>query len=224
MTPTSIYLAADSRLLFWQAGDARPFLDAFLRASGAARPRAAYIGASNGDHPDYYAIFAAAMDQRDIAERRMIDSRFAAADRDFLAAAQVILLAGGDVERGWRVFESTGIGAAVRDAHRRGAVLVGISAGAVQLGLGMAADGPRGSVQRTFGLVPHFIAAHAEADSWAQLRRTVELGAPASGIGIPWGGGLVCPAGGTVAALRVAATELLFARGRITVSELPPQA
>lgn len=224
MSAPPIYLAADSRLLFWQAGEARPFLDAVLRESGTARPRAAYVGASNGDHPGYYEIFAAALDQRDVADRCLIASRFRAADRDFLATARVILLAGGDVERGWRVLEESGMGAAIRAAHRRGAVLAGISAGAVQLGLGMAADGPRGPLLRTFGLVPHFIGAHEEASGWAHLRRTVELGAPATGIGIPFGGGLVCEPGGAVRALRVAAAELRWERGGIAVSELPPQA
>lgn len=48
--------------------------------------------------------------------------------------AQLIVLAGGDVRLGWNTFENTGMKDVIVDRYAHGAVLVGVSAGAVQLG------------------------------------------------------------------------------------------
>ena len=56
-----LYLLADSQLLFWKRQD-RLLLEAAL--DGLARDTslsAAYIGASNGDRPEFYGIFEAAV-------------------------------------------------------------------------------------------------------------------------------------------------------------------
>ena len=69
-----------------------------------------------------------------ISGRRMIDSSFGPDDRAFLERAQLIVLAGGDVRLGWNTFEKTGMKDVILGRYAQGAVLVGISAGAVQLG------------------------------------------------------------------------------------------
>lgn len=51
-----------------------------------------------------------------------------------VAGSALILLAGGDTRAGWSAFEGCGMAAALRAAHAAGAVLVGISAGAIHLG------------------------------------------------------------------------------------------
>src|ERR1700722_17803817 len=54
-----LYLLADSQLLFWKRQD-RPLLDASLDGLARDTPvSAAYIGASNGDRPEFYGIFEA---------------------------------------------------------------------------------------------------------------------------------------------------------------------
>src|SRR5215207_3261208 len=132
--PQPIYLFADSRLLFWRDGGTL-FLDSVRRLSTRDSPRAAYIGASNGDDPAYYSIFEAAMEGAGVNDCRMILSSFPPADRSFLNDADIILLAGGDVEKGWGVFVETGMREFVVRRYNEGAVLLGVSAGAVQLGL-----------------------------------------------------------------------------------------
>ena len=68
-----LYLLADSQLLFWKRHD-RPLLDAALDGLPRDTPlSAAYIGASNGDRPEYYGIFEAAVDAIGITDRRMIE-------------------------------------------------------------------------------------------------------------------------------------------------------
>ena len=59
-----LYLLADSQLLFWKRQD-RLLLEAALDALARDTPlSAAYIGASNGDRPEFYGIFKAAVDAR----------------------------------------------------------------------------------------------------------------------------------------------------------------
>lgn len=138
-----LYLFADSQLLFWKRRD-RLLLEEALDGLGRDTPlSAAYIGASNGDRPEYYGIFEAAMDALGVTDRRMIDSSFGPADRAFLERAWLIVLAGGDVRLGWDTFEHTGMKDVILRRHTQGAVLVGVSAGAVQLGRYGIVEKPR---------------------------------------------------------------------------------
>src|SRR5215472_1459840 len=128
-----VFLLADSQLLFWREGG-RPFLARaaeLLAADGVSGPvRAAYLGASNGDAPEFYDLFVAAMAEIGIADCRLIPTAVAAEDHAYLESADLILLAGGDVERGWRAFEHAGLPPKLLARYYAGALLVGISAGA----------------------------------------------------------------------------------------------
>ena len=186
----TLYLLADSQLLFWSEGDTS-FMTRVRDGLDAAHPSAAYIGASNGDQPEFYGIFEAAMASAGIDTRRQIVSNYGLDDARFLHHAELIVLAGGDVARGWDVFESTGMGTAIRKRHREGATLIGISAGSVQLGLKARRDANGDALIDTFGMVPHIVDVHDEAGGWARLRSTLAAsGLPVRGLGIPPGGGL----------------------------------
>ena len=165
------------------------------------RLRAAYIGASNGDDPDFYALFVAAMEAVGIFECAMIPSAISEADLAFLNDADVILLAGGDVETGWRAFLSNGLNKHIVRRYFEGATLIGISAGAVQLGLGgLAGDG---SLIETFKLVPFIIGAHEESDNWKTTKELLRLSpVDTCAIGLPTGGGAIYHADHTVEPLR----------------------
>src|ERR1700739_2233576 len=129
-----LYLLANSQLLFWKRRD-RLLLEAALDGLAQDTPlSAAYIGASNGDRPEFYEIFEAAVDAIGITDRRMIDSSFGPDHRAFLERRPLIVLAGGDVRLGWNIFEKTGMKDVILGRYAQAAVLVGISAGAVQLG------------------------------------------------------------------------------------------
>src|ERR1044071_8675821 len=103
-----IYLFADSQLLFWH-NKGTLFLDNIKEIILPASPKAAYIGASNGDDPQFYSIFEAAMENIGIRNCRMIPSSFTSTDESFLNEADMIVLAGGDVERGWNIFNQSGL-------------------------------------------------------------------------------------------------------------------
>jgi cyanophycinase len=219
-----IYLFADSQLLFW-SNKGTLFLDAIRELIVPTSPKAAYIGASNGDAPEFYSIFKAAMENIGIRDCRMIPSSFTSVDESFLNEADIILLAGGDVERGWRVFNHAGLTEFIIRRYYEGAFLIGVSAGAVQLGLfGLTQEeGSHNKLIDTFKLVPFMIGAHEERQEWRKLREAIELlDGSANGIGIPTGGGLIYYPDHSIEAIRYPLTELSMREGLIRSNLLLP--
>jgi cyanophycinase len=179
-----IYLFADSQLLFWR-WQGSPFLLTLRNLVESQSFKAAYVGASNDNDPAYYGIFEAAIQSIGVAECRMVSN----SDITFVEQADLVLLSGGDVDKGWRIFEQNGLKELLIRRYHQGVLLVGSSAGAVQLGM--------------LGLVPYVISAHDEKDSWAGLKETLRgLGKPVNGIGIPTGAGMVYHADRSIEAIR----------------------
>lgn len=209
----SILLLADSQLLFWRE-NGQLLLDRVVKECAREKLKAAYIGASNGDQPDFYSIFVAAMEGAGVCECRMIPSALTGPDIAFLNDADIILLAGGDVEAGWRVFLSNGLNELIVRKYLEGASLIGVSAGAVQLGMcGLAGDG---SLIETFKLVPLIIGAHEEADNWKTTIELLQLSATTkTAIGLPTGGGAIYYSDHSVEPLRYPLVELSLTEGNI---------
>lgn len=226
MSTQPIYLLADSQLLFWSDGRS-PFTAAIRERIGTREPKAAYVGASNGDDPAYYSIFEAGMDRMDVRDRRLISSLFRDEDREYLSDADIILLAGGDVARGWRIMRQTGMCDLIRQRFEQGATLIGVSAGAVLLGLqGWTEQSSNEDfVFDSFGLLPWLIDAHDEERNWSRLRNRIELSAPrCSAIGLPAGSGMICHPDLTLEPVRRPVCE--FNRNGATLTFrllLPPQ-
>ena len=221
-----IYLLADSHLLFWR-NKGPLFLASINELIGHSSPKAAYIGASNGDDPQFYEIFEAAMEGIGIRDCRMILSSFSAADELFMNDADIILLAGGEIEKGWKVFEEVGLKELIIRRYRESAVLIGISAGAVQLGqYGLIeAEDSFNRIIDTFKLVPFIIGAHEEKQEWLGLRTAVELlEGSVSGIGIPTGGVLIYHPDQSIEAIRHPVYEITKRDGVVSQSLLFPKA
>lgn len=226
-----IVCLADSQLLFWQDPDrGEPWLASIRPHLPEGGASAAYLGASNGDDPAFYSIFAAAMETVGVADLRMIRSTFPEEDRAYLEQADLILLAGGDPMRGWRLFEQSGIREVISRRYFEGALLMGVSAGAVQLGWAATddeapADGAEAQVELTFRLVPAVIGAHEETDDWQSLRRLLRNSALSiRGLGIPSGGGLLYHPDGTVEPVRRPLQEIVLDEGTLRQSLLFPGA
>lgn len=196
----SIVLLADSQLLFWRE-NGELLLERVVKERTRDQLKAAYIGASNGDHPDFYEVFVAAMQGAGIFDCRMIPSAISEADTVFLDDADIILLSGGDVAAGWQVFLNNGLSKHIVRRYFEGAFLIGVSAGAVQLGL--CCLGAGGSLIETFKLVPFIIGAHEESTNWKttiDLLRLTDQGTTA--IGLPAGGGAIYHPDHTLTPLR----------------------
>ena len=219
-----IYLFADSQLLFWKDYD-QLFLDSVRDLIECPQPKAAYIGASNGDEPAFYSLFQGAMDGIGVRDCCMINAHLSGAESSFLNRADLILLAGGDVQRGWDAFKQNGVREAVVKRYLEGAVLIGISAGSVQLGW---FGWPEGELTGnrlfdTFKLVPFAVDAHDEKNAWRNLRQSLQFsGGVVHGIGLPAGGGLIYHTNHTVESIRYPAVELFLKNGEITQSLLMP--
>lgn len=211
-----IYLTADSLLWAQPSDPGAAFVELIHGQLAGPAPTAAYIGASNGDEPAYYAFFELLMDALGIGDRRMIRAGYTPDERAFVEAADLILLAGGDVARGWRVIESTGMRESIRARHGVGAALIGVSAGAVQLGAGMAE-------MEMFGLAPWFIDVHREREDWAELRRAVsQANGCVPGLGIPHGGAVACMPDGVIEVVGRPALEFTCEGGEVAVTHRHP--
>lgn len=216
------YLLADSRLLFSRHGG-RPLLASAVDAIDSRDPRAAYVGAANGDQPEYYSIFEGAMDMIGVRDRRMILTDYSAQDRAYLRSADFIILAGGDVGSGLRVLRETGMDEDIDERCRKGVVLVGVSAGAVHLGTAVSlGDEPsEGELVGALGIVPFSVDVHDEASGWQRLRRLVVRSLPDSvGIGVSTGGGIIHHPDRTLEPVRRSAVELRLKDDRIIESIL----
>jgi cyanophycinase len=219
-----IYLLSDSQLLFWKDED-QLFLEAVVAECCSERPRAAYVGVANGDVLQYYEIFTAAMDGVGVRDRQLISASFTSADESFLNEADLILLAGGDVELGWRTMNATGMAGAIMRRFRAGAVLMGVSAGAIYLGRHAFATRGDASVEliETFNFLPCVVAVHDEEKNWEELGNLVRLlDGGAVGIGIPSGGGLVYFPDGTLQPIRHSVYEVTVVAGQVRTNLLLP--
>ncbi len=193
-----IFLFADSQVLFWRHEKGlfierirQTIMEDENRPEGAIQT--AYIGASNGDKAEYFDIFVAAMNQLGITANRHIPAKPTTEDYTYLRTADLVLLAGGSIPKGWKAIKDTELQQKIVECYHNGAVLVGVSAGAVQLGLRGWKKSRKipADLFETFQIVPAVIDVHDESD-WEELLKTVKhLGKTNRGFGIPAGGGAV---------------------------------
>lgn len=209
-----VFLFADSMTLFWKKDGEQLFIAQIPEQFAEEKPdpgmiRAAYIGAANNDDPAFFEIFQQALCQVDIRHCRMIPSNPNPEEIQFLNSAHVIMLAGGDVWTGWSVISETFQDILISRYHH-GAILMGVSAGAVHLGMRgwkKTADGEY-SLFSALQVVPAIIDAHDQENEWNRLALAVmESGAFTRGFGIPFGGALIYYPDYSFEAIRMPVTE-----------------
>jgi cyanophycinase len=160
-----------------------------------------------------------------ISNCRFVPSQPSHEDIAFLEDAELIVLSGGDVERGWRVFEQNGLKEVLPRLRYDGAVLIGVSAGAIQLGLGHLSNAAQPKPLEMFRFAPFYVGAHDEANDWFDLRALVNLAqSDARAIGLPAGGGAVYYADGTLEPLRKPLIEIVKEDAKITENLMAPLA
>jgi cyanophycinase len=217
-----LYLLADSQLLFWKTGG-DSLAERIQADLDSGKSSAAYVGASNGDQPEFYNLFVGAMESMQISDCRLVPSQPSREDILFLENASLIVLSGGDVEKGWQVFEQNGLKELLPRKRFDGAILMGVSAGAVQFGLGALSNEARPKQLDMFRFAPFYVGAHDEGNDWFDLRVLVNLAqSDARGIGLPAGGGAVYYADGTLEPLRKPLIEIVKEDAKISENIMGP--
>ncbi len=218
-----IYLLADSTPLFDKDSDGHYFLSRIRKDIEKPSPKAAYIGASNGDEPQFYDLFTEAMRNIEVEDCSMIKSSFNNEDKKNLEEADIILLAGGDVKSGWDIISSTGMKDIIAQRFNDGATLIGVSAGSRHLSwqsLGQDNDEIEYLLD-TLKLVPFFV---TTGGSQKELKTIIDLSeGMKKGFVIPPGGMLVYFSDQTVSAVRRAADELVWVDGNFKHSIVLPE-
>lgn len=152
----AVVLLADSQLLF--PGVYSQVLLSFFKHR-LASTTGVYIGAANNDEPLFYELardaFAALGACLEWAKQVSLDAC------DHYA---FFVLAGGDVELGWRYLSQRPVAAGLQSAHQRGALFIGVSAGAMHLGHAIEPTLPR--LQGFLSWFDGAVAVHEERENW----------------------------------------------------------
>jgi hypothetical protein len=178
---------------------------AFAELPGA--PSVAWVGAANGDERRWFERAAEAVRKRYGATLQLART-VPAPDLDLgetrriLDGAQLILLGGGDPALIARHLPSAGLDDVIRRRRREGAVVVGVSAGAIGLcryWVRFPEDEPALALPTRIaciGAVPIVCDCHDEESDWEELRalldawRREDPGGSVDAYGIPMGGAL----------------------------------
>jgi len=204
-----IYLIAGGRDSLKRRGP-DPLLREALQASGAERPRVAYVGAASADNPAFRLMIGGMLKKAGAAEVTLapLCGRRANAEkaRAVLRSADVVFISGGDVEAGMAVLAEKRMGAFLRKLHHEGEPFVGVSAGSIMLAREWVrwtdpAVESSAEIFPCLGLASVLCDTHGEGDSWEELRVLLALSPVGSiGYGIVSGSAIIVRPGGKVEA------------------------
>jgi hypothetical protein len=217
-----VLLLADSQLLFRRDADGRPALAELRRRLPGAAPPAVYLGASNGELPEFYELFSAGMQALGLTNCRHVRVPADADARQALAQAELVFLAGGDVVQGWLAWQRDALVELLAQRLEDGAQFVGLSAGAIQLGRPSTAwRAPDGAPLAMLSAVPYAVDAHDEP-AWARLHAAL-LAGPADlvGLGVPTAGAAWVGPAGQVVSLNKPAERLACRGAQVESLALP---
>jgi cyanophycinase len=197
-----------------------------------ARPLVAWIGAANGDQLAWFERVAKVLRERYAAEvelaRTVPTEDFDPEEtRALVEAAQMIYIGGGDVGVLAERVRALGLDEQIRRRHHEGALVVGVSAGAIGL-TRYWVQFPEDNLEieeptrfACIGAIDVAVDCHDEESDWEELRalldawRREEPDATVDGYGIPMGGALEIAGSGAVTHLGPAPKWLRLDGGRI---------
>jgi peptidase E len=180
-----------------------PLHDHALEVCGLGRPpEIAYVGSANGDDPGCFRRTEHALRRRHGARVHHVLAHPTrrARNEEILQRADVIYIAPGDVSRLSRRLHAAGFAETLRRRHRDGAMVVGVSAGAIALApywIEFPTEAGQPSLLPCLGALEIAVDCHDEDEDWPELRALLALHgktAPEVTIdayGIPRGGALI---------------------------------
>ena len=189
-----------------------------------ARPLVAWVGAANEDSQPWFERAATVLRKRYGADMRMVRTGFADESAQLINESPLIYLPGGDVSVLSARLRALGLDEQIRRRHREGALVVGVSAGAIGLTrywVEFPEDGRAPYRIPCIGALDVAVDCHDEESDWEELRALLaawqreEPGAVVDAYGIPLGGALEIAPNGTVTHRGPAPKWLRLDGGRI---------
>ena len=180
----ALLLLADSQLLFRPAS-----LPMVREHFGQRVVRAAYVGASNEHQPEFYQLACAALES---LLGRVIPCTFIRSPADIdESLPDLLILAGGNVSLGWAFLQQPAVATwLARIQQNPAALVIGVSAGAIQLARGCDPDRDNPVAQSFLDWFPHFVAVHEEQQQWPSRKVWQAGGQQGDFVALPFGGGL----------------------------------
>ncbi len=189
-----------------------------------ARPLVAWVGAANDDSLPWFERAAGVLQKRYGADMQRVRTSVADDTQRLVDEAPVIYLPGGDVSLLSERLRAHGLDERIRRRHAEGALVVGVSAGAIGLTRWWVEFPEDGRAPYRFpciGALDVAVDCHDEESDWEELRALLavwahdEPEAVVEAYGIPAGGAIeIAPAGG-VTHLGPAPKWLRLDRGRV---------
>ena len=172
----------------------RMFSCAFREIENA---QVAYIGTANGDSRVFFQMMKSVLMKA--GAKKVFFLHLAKknpdldAARNILVNADVIFLAGGEVEDGMNWLKKHGLVGFLKDMYSKGKRFMGVSAGVIMMGAhwvhwDVEGDDSTSSLFDCLGITPALFDVHAEDEDWVELKAALKLmGDGARGYGLPSG-------------------------------------
>jgi peptidase E len=172
-------------------------LKKLLAETGKDKPSIAYIGAANGDDRWFYKFTCGFFKHARVSHVTQVflaDERADVAKaKAILGTADVVYVAGGDVEEGMDCLNKHNIVPYLKELYLNGVLFFGASAGSIMLGSKWVRwknpdDDSTAELFDCLGIASIICDTHAEKDGWEELKAAVQLlDVNGKGYGIPTG-------------------------------------
>ena len=193
---------------------------------GIRKPELAYIGTANGDDPAFFAMMESLL--MEAGAEKVVFVRLAKensdidAARNALSKADVIFLAGGEVEDGMMWLTRHSLVAFLKDLYRGGKLFMGISAGVIMMGTQWVRweteDDDTAELFDCLGIIPALFDVHGEDEDWDELKAALKLmGSGARGYALPRGCTILADSQGALENLEKEYLVFVNEDGRIRV-------
>ena len=223
MKPHTAYLLAGGR--GWNRTDVDPVLEAILRGIGKPFPSIAYLGAANGDSPEFFQRTVVYLQKAGAGDVELAPIADAGVDlgaaKRILGRGDCVFIGGGDVAEGMRLLEERKMVPFLHELCGRGTPFLGTSAGSIMLSKCWVRwrdpdDDSTAEIFPCTALAGILCDTHGEADGWEELRALLRLvGDGQIGYGIPAGRAMGIHQDGAIEALGGGVARYLHRRGKI---------
>lgn len=181
MRPRLVMLA-DSSPLFLERGRLWRFLS---ERREVVSPRVAYVGAANGDDPQWFELFKSSLVVLPRAQVFHVVAPYRDKGCRLLSRCDWVFLAGGDPWKAMALLKAGDAWQILKEHWRQEKLLMGLSAGAMMLGESMFTESGSGLI-KALDCVPYVVEPHGEKGDWKMLKLHLRNGDPL-GLALPLG-------------------------------------